>query len=71
MLGFVIWDGHCKINLSGLVWLKSCFEIARTHDEVAGVLELRPTSVERQLNDGPTRIDMNGIEEEIEEQFRL
>jgi hypothetical protein len=34
------------------------------------VLELRPTPVESRLKDGPKIIDMNGIEEEIEEQFR-
>jgi hypothetical protein len=33
-------------------------------------LELRPTPVESRLKDGPKIIDMNGIEEEIEEQFR-
>jgi kinesin family protein 3/17 len=34
------------------------------------VLTIKPTQVESRLKDGPKIIDMNGIEEEIEEQFK-
>jgi hypothetical protein len=34
------------------------------------VLTIRPSPVESRLKDGPRIIDMNGIEEEIEEQFK-